>query len=256
MRAVLLGVLLASLIFPQDFMRVVRRGPPPAGGGGGGGCTPATPVFKALISGEPAGSSTTVATSSGTLNVAACDSYVVLIGRAYTSPQTTSVTCGGESLTNVAYNTPTGEGYRIELWVKSGAAANGTASCTATFSVSADFRVIFAATYSGLVDTSVVDQSSCSISGCATVSSLTTSRTAADVTTTVANTLLIGLGVNYDAPTTLTGAGSFTARSSSSSVLYWADRVVTATGTYPSGNFGTTSASERYLGFFAALKYQ
>lgn len=76
-----------------------------------------------------------------------------------------------------------------------------------------------------------------------------TSRTAVNLTTTVANTLLVAMGVDFAGGVTHTAANAYTLSADGLvSYLYW--KQVSATGTHPNGNFGTVNSTDQYWSFF------
>jgi hypothetical protein len=84
-----------------------------------------------------------------------------------------------------------------------------------------------------------------------------TSRTATNITTT-ARTLLLAAGSDWDYYRTHTAATNWTkildsqTKGTDSTTMYLHARIADA-GTYPSGNFATTSATDQYFGSIVAL---
>jgi ethanolamine utilization protein EutP (predicted NTPase) len=84
-----------------------------------------------------------------------------------------------------------------------------------------------------------------------------TSRTATNITTT-ARTLLLAAGTDWDYYLTHTAATNWTkildsqTKGSNTTTIYLHARIADA-GTYPNGNFATTSATDQYVGSIIAL---
>lgn len=216
------------------------------------------PAFKSFATGSGAADLATIATST-TLNVAPGDAVIVCIGRGRFGRTIGSITDGGSnsSFTQVGSTSTSGVGETVgdvDMWILTGASANAAATFTATFAAGATsiFRWIGAGVYSGIATSSAIDQSSCSVAGCGSTTSANV--TAVNVTTTQADELLAYCGYNNNA-STWTGASSFTMRAGTSGIdSQLADRVVSATGTYPSGNIATLSNTPGQVGVFGTFK--
>jgi len=248
--------LLATVAFAQ-FFPSPGPGKAPFGGGGGGG-PGQVPVFKAYNFGSASASLNTIA--SGTINVAAGDLIVACIGRGIFGLTVTGFTDGGTNntgWTKVGATSSSGAGQTVgdvDMWVKTNATANAGAVIAATLSSASTFRNIQVATYGNMATTSgaLIDQSSCSIAGCAQTTS--TAVTAVNVTTTQANELLVYCGYNNLAAG-WTAANSFNLRSGTANVdAQLADRIVATTGTYPSGNIALLDSNVGQVGVFGTFK--
>lgn len=212
-----------------------------------------TPTYKNYLENAAAGSASNIS-ATGTLNIAAGDLVVAYVAGTRTIA---SGTCGSDSMTVGVTRTATdGSGYYCAILYKENASANAAATITGTFSVGADFRDILVVQYSGIATASSLDQSSTDIVGnSGVIHSTSTARTAQNITTTLSNTLLLGFHLNWDNPRTTTAAAGYTKRGPSGSTMHnVCERVITSTGTYPSGNFATVDVTDPYLSIFAAFK--
>jgi hypothetical protein len=213
-------------------------------------------TFKAYTENSQSAPTNSIATTS-TLNIASGDTVVACVGRGRFG-ETVTLTDGGAntSWTKAGSTSSSGAGETVgdvDLWVLTNATANATATITATFTTSTVvFRWIGVGLYSGLATSSVIDQSSCSVAGCGATTS--TNVTAVNVTTTQPNELLVYCGYNNNAAN-WTAANSFNLRAGTSSKdAQLADKIVSSTGSYPSGNVATLSASVGQVGVFGTLK--
>lgn len=185
------------------------------------------------------------------LNIASGDLIIVLFTYQPRGVVAPTVTCGSNTLTQVKQNTESG-GYLVFLFYKQNA-VSGTTTCTGTTSDPGDtFITIVAANYSGVATSGALLASSCNSSGCNTIAPSSTNRTAQNVTTATTNTLLIGLGVDWNGGDTHTAANGYTLRVNSTTA-FLLDKNVSSAGTYPSGNFSTTNVADQYLSLFAAF---
>lgn len=237
----LLLFLLSALAIAQ--VRIPGPGGVAASGGGGGG-----PAFVSAANANQDSSASNI-TTTGSLTVGAGDLIVVLV--AVANQSITAVTCGSNSLTSgLTWLMPSPQ-YAVQLWYKQNAVA-GTTTCTATFNDVGTFRAIAAANYSGAATSGGILQSSVNPSG-STLYATSTNRTASNVTTTTANTILIAGGVNWDGTAgALTGANGHTVRINGVTE-FLLDKFVTSTGSYPGGNFGTTASNDQYMSFYAVF---
>lgn len=229
------------------FQSLPLGGIPISGGGGGGGA-----VFKGESHANQDASASSIATP-GTLSIASGDLVVVLVGWQIGSGQTTpsSVVCGSDSLVNAKQSTEPGQ-YTISLFYKQNASANASATCTVTWSSAQTFSTIVAANWSGVATSNALLNTSCNSTGCNALASSGTGRTAQNVTTTTANALLIGCGINWDGNDVVSAANGFAARVNGIT-SFLLDKNVSATGTYPSGNFGTAASAQQYMSLFASF---
>lgn len=228
------------------FQSLPLGGIPVAGGGGGGGA-----VFKGESHDNQSTADTTISTPA-TLNVAGGDLIVVVIGA--TNHDTASVTCGSDTLTQAAFNTEPSN-YKVYAFYKENASANSSVTCTATFNTAVSFRAIEAVNYSGVLTSSSLKNTSCNSATCNALAASSTGRTAQNITTTTANAVLIGCGLDWNGGNTLTGANGYTKRVNGESPFLF-DKNVSSTGTYPSGNFATSNTADQYLSFLLVFGTQ
>mgnify|MGYP005608401953 FL=1 len=230
------ALLALSQLYGQDILRVSRRSSAPA-------------TFKSIRTNSGAGGGTTIATSA-TMNVAAGDFIVVMaLGLNFA---VSGIVCGTDTLTEVKSTTDSGVGLGMKTFIKQNASANASATCTATFGGSATNRFIVAANYSGVATSGGALNTSCNDASCSAIAATSTSRTAQNVTTTTARTLMIGVGLNVAINQTVTGANSFTPRLTAD-YLFLNDKSVSVTGSYPAGNFGTVATTDQYVSHFIVV---
>jgi hypothetical protein len=239
-----LFLLTASIASAQFFP---FPGPGRTGSGGGGGGSASVYRGKAVNTNDNSAGSTTISTT-GTLAITAGDLVVVLVGGA-NNPA--SVACGGQALTQA--KAWTAGGYNVQAWYLQNASANAAATCTATFGGSTAFRSIQAANYGGVVTTGALLFSTCNTSTCDALAATSTSRTTANVTTATANTLHLAIGLDWDGGTTHTAANSYNLRNDGATE-FWYDKDLAATGTYPSGNFGTVNVADEYIPIYLVFQ--
>jgi hypothetical protein len=209
-------------------------------------------TFKAITTdNEPAGTGTTLATNS-TLNIATNDSPFVCVGTGTSTITVSGVTDGGSNALSFIKRSTAASVGAVELWGKTGAVANAAATFTATYSATADFRWIRGVNYSGISTSGATDKTSCEDTGCNTVTT-SAAITPQNVTTATANELLLActyMGSTAD----FTAASSFNLRGSAVTAdTQIADRIVSATGTYPSGNIATLSTSVGHITAFGTF---
>lgn len=213
-------------------------------------------AYKAASYSEnlPASTGTTVASNS--INIASGDAVIVCVGRGIGASTISGVTDGGSNTFTKVGSTSTSTTDTVgavDMWIKTGATANATATITATFNTSVNFRWIATAQYTGVATSSAIDQSSCAEATCATTTS-SANVSAVNVTTTQADELLAYCGYN-NATANWTAANSFNLRSGTSGMdRNLADKVVSSTGSYPNGNIATMSASVGQVGVFGTFK--
>jgi len=193
--------------------------------------------------------------TTGTLTIAS-DDLIVCFSRVGGGYSTSGITCGASNtLTGsaaVVFSTP--ENMNFKAFYKAGA-VGGDSTCTATYSsASATNMTLFCATYSGVATTSALDQTSCSNASCDAFGAYDGNRTAVNVSTTTNVQLLIGAAVERYDSHSYTADNSFTLRTISTGVRYtMLDKVTSASGTYPNGNFATTGA-DPYVSLFLTFK--
>ena len=111
------------------------------------------------------------------------------------------------------------------------------------------FSAIIAANFSGVSTSGGALNHACNSASCNALAASSTSLTSQNVTTTQAHTLLIVSGVTWNGGETPTGANSYSlADYGSTPFLFY--KSVTATGTYPNGNFATLNSADQYISFF------
>lgn len=247
MRTIILILFLSLPAVPQMLQGIVGGKKPVAAGGG-------SATFRDYRSNVEWSNVTTLATS-GTLAVTAGDLIVVMVGIAGTQTSIT-VTCGSDSLTLAKSSANIYNNYQTRLFYKQNASANATASCSTTFTTASGATYIQAANYGGVATSSALKEVSCNDAACETTADSATSRTAQNVTTTAANSLLIGVGHEASTSKTWTVANSYTVRSANPGFIWWFDKSVNATGTHPNGNFATGNSADEYTSLFAAFALQ
>jgi hypothetical protein len=222
------------------------------GGSTGGGTTGGGSIaFKSIVEGDNGGSSVSSTWSPGSLNVAAGD--LVVVGAAGTV-DATAVSVGSDALTKISVNTA--EGYSVAMWYKMNASANAAATITIT-AAGANFPSGAAANYSGIATTSALDQNACNVAGCNAQTDSATTHTSQNVTTTVAAELLVAWDISWDDKTTMTAGSNWTKRTAAGTKTWCLlDRVVSSTGTYPSGTVVTVqdTADDGYYELLATFK--
>jgi hypothetical protein len=199
--------------------------------------------------------STTI-TATGTMNVASGDLVVacVAMGSATTTAVLGVSDGGSNSMTCLAGSGGDATVGAVTICYKENATANATASWTATYDLARPYRWIGVANYSGMATASVVDAGpTCNVAGCNSATT-GTDRTASNLTTTQANTLLLACSYDNNG-NTWTMQNSFNARAGTSGQdAMLADKSVSSTGSYPAGNFATVGSSAGYVSSFAAFK--
>lgn len=241
-------VLLTASIASAQFFPFPGPGRQGSGGGGGG----ASATFQGIQT-AASGSASATTIAAPALTVTAGDLLVVFAWGA-SSIDTTGVVCGSDTLTSD--KSWINSGYLGRIWYKVNAASSGSTTCTATYTSATGYRVIMAANYTITGGSATLQASTCNTSSaCTALEASSTNRTSANLTTSTANTLQIAAGIDWSGGTiNHTAAGGYTLRldgsSTPSDVQFYYDRVVTSTGTYPSGNFGTTSTADQYMTFF------
>lgn len=222
------------------FQSLPLGGIPVSSGGGGA-------VFKGESHNNGDTSATSIITP-GTLSIATGDLIVVAVGAQAPGSPVVTVTCGASNTLTQATFAHEAGGYNVWVFYKENASAS-TSACTASFNNSYNFRAIEAVNYSGVLTSSSLKNTSCNSVGCDALAASSTSRTTQNVTTTTANALLIGLGVDWNGGDVDTAANGYTKRVNGLTPFLF-DKNVTTTGTYPSGNFATSSPADQYLSIF------
>jgi hypothetical protein len=246
MRLIIAFLIIAGMVSAQDIS--FRRQRPAAGGGG------ATYRDSAQINNDASGGALT---TTETLDIQAGDLIVALVGGdTVEDPSTTinTVSCGGQALSRVKIVPLSGSGYYVEMWYLQNASAYSGATCTFTPQRNGAYRFIAAVNYGGIATTGALKESSCNSAGCDALATASTGRTAQNITTSEANSLLVAGVIDWHGGTTHTGANGYTVRVDANTAML-ADKAVSSTGSYPDGSFSTASSQE-YLSIFAAFKIQ
>lgn len=241
-RLILSLILCAVMASPQQVIVIKKK----TGGGGSSfaynpGTTNHDDTSASLIS------------TTSTINVPAGSLLLVAFGGEYAF-DSLSVICGSDTLSLVKTFNYGSSGYGLHLFAKPNAIGGSSVSCTADWTTSGGYRFIAAWSYSGVATSSPGDGSSCNSTDCTALASASTGRTAQNITTTNANDLLVGVAVDWDGGTTHTEANGYSLRLDGNTIAV-ADKTVSSTGSYPGGNFTTTS-SQQYMSVFAAFKLQ
>jgi hypothetical protein len=220
--------------FPPGFLSTATHSYVAAGGGG------VSLVDTAL--GASSASASSISTSDS-LTVNSGDLILCLVQGGPDYPS--GVTCGSNTLTKIdgfSYAS-----YNIDAYYLAGATAN-SGTCTVSYASAVTYRGITCASYSGLASSDALDQYSK-----ARITATSTITTPYNVTTTNANNLLVAIGSAWDHTQTYTGENGYTGRLSG--VLNFIfDKVVSSTGTYPSGSVGTGSATDDFIFYYLAFK--
>ena len=241
MRAIL-AILLTTALASAQFFPFPGPGRAPSGGGG--------PANFEYISGAVAASGDASGPTlvTGTFTYPAGSTVLVFAGANGTI---SGVTCNSQALTYLNLEWVQSN-YRLRAYVLYNTSAGTNITCTATWTASVPWRRIHAVAYTGLAASSAYLQGACGPAACpGGTGTPTTSRTTANVTTTVPNTIHIAYLMNWNGIGTYTAATNYNldvqAGSDVTSALL--SRIVTATGTYPSGNVATAN-SDSYAAFY------
>lgn len=217
-----------------------------------GGSVPAFRSYADSADGTVSGVGSISTTTN--LTVSAGDAIVAFVAKD-NSGIINSVTCGSNSLTQakVYYNST--DAYYYEAWVGLNMGAY-TGTCTATFSVSyVSWSSIQAASYSGIATSSAIDQTACNSASCDALASSSANITTQNVTTTVANELLVVGALAWNNDVEYTGANGYTPRRAGSTRLHnIIDKTVSSTGTYPSATVATIGTADSYISILLTLK--
>jgi len=140
-------------------------------------------------------------------------------------------------------------GYSQDIYTAIATDNASSMTITASYSGSDNYASIVSHRWSSGVSSATVTHSAADTALRAT----STNRTVPNITTT-ARTLLLVSGADWDAHRTHTAASGWTKiiDGASSSFQYLNAQIADA-GTYPNGNFATTSATDRYFGSIIAL---
>jgi hypothetical protein len=256
MRIFLSVILLVGSALAQGGM---GPGPGTVHSTGGGG---QTPVFKSLVISSCANGTTCTASSS--MNVATGDFIACFAGRGdnTTGAPTSVAATSGAANTMTCSTTVIGNGTVGELVAcyVTNATANATATWRVTWPGSSSFPTLTCANYSSMATSSVLDQGPvCTTAGCNASATGVGGRTTANMSaTTNPNDLIICSDI-ADNTATFTSASGFTLRSGTSGSfsgdVSLSDKIVAATGVYPSGAYATVSpTSANYNSLCVAFK--
>ena len=223
-----------------------------AGGGGGGAITYKTGFAENFAE----GSSLTFA-STGTVNIAQGDFVVALFAYySFDEALPDSETIGGQALTLAHSSYVAAEKYRLRVLYRENCSAvsNATfAESSETGSNTFNYAACAVAVYSGIASSGSYDNGACNDATCTALAASSTSRTTQNITTINANSLIVCAGVDWNGGLTHTAANSFNKRVTSTTPFIF-DKIVSSTGTFPSGNFSTTNTADNYLAITAAFK--
>lgn len=217
---------------------------------GGGG--PTVTVVGVNASGNAA-NGTTLATSA-TINVTSGDVIIVWGGGA----SNVDISCAGSpspgTFTEVRDNWDATNAYKTAVYRLVATSTQANVTFTLTYGSSSLFRSIGAAVFHTSSGTFAFDEASTAGTAGQLQTPNTANRTATNITADVADSLLIGFGLDWDGGGTLTGANGFAvALNNVSFTPFMAWKQVSSTGSYPAGNYGTMSPSDEYFGDFIAF---
>lgn len=244
-----LAITMVATVTMFHQMVVGKMGETPAGGGGE--FSPTVSLIDAA--GQNAAPSATTITPGSTFNVNAGDVLAVWAGSAQ-DPSFGSTIAASPSIgtwTEVQDVHDGSNAYQNSCYYVVASSTEATVTITVTFGTSSAFRYCAATQFRTDDGTFALDQDSCNAVSCGDQASASTGRTAQNVTTTVADSLLLGVGIDWDGGFSHTGANSYALVSAleSADTPFAGWKQVSSTGTHPSGNFVTTSSDEYYTFF-------
>lgn len=198
-------------------------------------------------------SSGTSAASTAIINLSAGDLVVVYFAYLSADGQTpSSELIGTQSLSLARSHLVSSENYRVRVLYKH----NCSQEANATFSFSGTYELNYVccavAVYSGISTSSAYASSACNDAGCSALAASSTNRTTQNITTTQANSLIVCGGVDWNGSLTHTAQNGYNKRQNGATIFLF-DKVASSTGSYPNGNFSTTSASDQYMAITAAF---
>lgn len=218
-------------------------------GKGAHGGTPVVSFVEAELQHLGAASDTTV-TPGATIDVQAGDLVVFLFGGAQASSQnyTASSSPSVGTFTELFDAFDSVRTYQQAFYAVVATSSQTGVTVTGSFGVSTEFRFAMVAVFRTTNGTFSIGQSTRN-TGAPQATGSTTDRTAENLTTTVANTLLVTMGTDVNGSVTHTAANGYTLSADGLvSFLYW--KQISATGSHPGGNFGTVNSADNYWSFF------
>jgi hypothetical protein len=144
-------------------------------------------------------------------------------------------------------------GFHHDIYTAIATTAAASMTITATYSSSDGWGSMISFRWSDGISSGTATHSAAD----SALRAASTSRTATNITT-AQRTLLLAAGTDYDFYPTHTAAANWTkildsqTKGTDSTTMYLHARIADA-GTYPSGNFATTSATDQYFGSIIAL---
>lgn len=193
--------------------------------------------------------STTIATPT-TIDVVAGDLIVFSFGASAVA----GVACTAASSPSVGTFTEifdvvdTTNNYVTTIYALVATSSQTGVTFTGTFSATRTFRYCVAGVYRLSSGTFSIGQCTGATATPGQRAATSSSRTATNLTTAQANSLLVAIGVDWDG-TTHTAANGYTLDvDGTTPFLYHLQ--VSSIGTYPSGNYGTVSPADEYFAYF------
>ncbi|MFA5991687.1 MAG: hypothetical protein WC794_05600, partial [Candidatus Doudnabacteria bacterium] len=224
-------------------------GTPVGGGGAGGGDTNSPITISGTAFGSGASISASVSTGA-TLNIATGDLIVAVVTSGGSASTIQGVTDGTNSLIYVPGSRATDAGGAvIEMWYLENATAKNSATFTATLSATSFVRSISVWQIAGAATSGALDQ----VNTQSTTDNV--NQTVQNVTTTQPDEIIIAGFMEFMLHNTFTVGSGFTKRGSFSYSV-GLERIVSTTGTYPSGTMVTvdSTSNNNYLGSIATFK--
>lgn len=204
-------------------------------------------TYVAYNVGTSDASASTLATSA-TQSVANGNLLVAFVCSTYDSSNNVSSVTDGASNGFTYVTRKSVAGACIELWVKLASTYNTTATFTATWAGNVQYRRIMVLQYSGAKLGGTYYDTSGSLN-----TGTGTTIAPSNITTTLADDLLL-VGTYALGAVTHTAGSSFSKRSSGTVREACFERIVSATGTYPSGTVDTLGSSQTYVSILYAFK--
>lgn len=217
---------------------------------GGGSFTPVVSLVGS--SQQNLGTSAASISTPSTINVQAGDIIVLTFGYASNSQQD-SVASSSPSVgtfteiyddQDPAPDIPYQQAFYAMVATSTQTGVTFTGSWT-TAGLWRDIGVVVLRTSAG---TFAIGQNKANVASPNALSSTSTSRTAQNLTTTVADTLLVAMGIDWDGVTHTAANGYTLVFDGATPFCYW--KQISATGLHPNGNFGTTNSGDEYYSYF------
>ena len=246
-KQLLISISLSLSAFGQAFTFADVAGAANFTAAAAGGAAPTVTLVGADVVNDDA-QGTSVATDTG-INVSSGDVIIVIGGGA----SDVDITCASSpsvgTFTEVRDSWDSGNAYKTAIFRLVATSSQTGVIFTLTFGSSSLFRAVGAAVFNTSSGTFAFDNTT-SQGTAGILNSTSTSRTSANMTTAVADSLLVGLGMDWDG-TTHTGANSYAiAFDGTTPFLLW--KQVASTGSHPGGNFSTVNPTDKYFGDFIA----